>query len=286
MNASEQIITKQIEWANNKGLQLIGSAGDRGRKVYTTKVTDNLFKSLNDKTKKELNEGDGGELNGKEGKPAKIQALHSSSALGINVFDYWRGASDISIISASCGLSRADRELTGEIQFEQKFSIDDRFQYSPNLDVIIFPQSGKYRAFAIECKFTEAYSSRVHGGLDQKYFSNEDIWQNLSKTKCLAQEISPDDNNFKYLHAAQLVKHILGLNRKFSHSRYRFLYLWYDALGEPGFRHRQEVEEFAEIVRSDGVIFQEISYQDLIVHLAKYREEHTAYVKYLTSRYL
>lgn len=43
MNASEQIISKQIEWAKNKGLQLVGSDGDRGRKVYTTKIADNLL---------------------------------------------------------------------------------------------------------------------------------------------------------------------------------------------------------------------------------------------------
>lgn len=286
LNASEQIIAKQIAWAKNKGLPLVGSAGDRGRKAYTTKMADNLFKSLNDKTKYELEEGDGGELNGKEDRPAKIQALHSSSALGINVFDYWRGSTDISTITDSCGLSRADGELTGEIRFEQKFSIDDRFQYSPNLDVMIFPESGRYKAFAIECKFTEAYYSRAHGGLDQKYFADKGIWANLSNTKHLAQKISPDDNHFRHIHAAQLIKHILGLTRKFGHSRYRFLYLWYDALGEPGFRHRQEVKECAEIVRSDDVIFHEKTYQDLIVHLAKYREKHAAYVKYLTSRYL
>jgi len=47
LNATEQIIAKQIEWAKNKGLRLIGSAGDRGRKVYTTKIEDNLFLHLN-----------------------------------------------------------------------------------------------------------------------------------------------------------------------------------------------------------------------------------------------
>jgi len=70
---------EMIEWAKNKGLQLLGSAGDRGRRVYTTSIADNLFKQLNKKTKEEPESGDGGELNSKAGKPAKIQALHSSS---------------------------------------------------------------------------------------------------------------------------------------------------------------------------------------------------------------
>jgi len=286
LSASEQIISKQIEWAKNKGLQLVGSAGQRGRKVYTTTTADNLFKTLNKETKKELEAGDGRELNGKTDRPAKIQALHSSSALAINVFDYWRESTDISPITASCGLSRADRELAGEIQFEKKLSIDNRFQYSPNLDVVILPQSGRYIVYAIECKLTEAYSSRAHGGLDHKYLTNEDVWQNLSETQRLAKKLSPNDNLFRHLHAAQLIKHILGLNRRFGHSRYRFLYLWYDALGEPGYVHRKEVEEFADVVRSDGVVFHETTYQDVIICLGKYREGHGDYVKYLTSRYL
>jgi hypothetical protein len=194
---------------------------------------------------------------------------------------------DISLLFAACGFSRVGRKLHGEIQFEQKFSIDDRFQSSPNLDVVFFlSRSEKFKVFAIECKFTEAYSSRRHSGLDQKYFGNETVWENLSTTKPLAQEISPDDSRFEYLHAAQLIKHILGLNRKFGHSRYRFLYLWYDALGGPGFRHRQEVEEFAKVVRSDGVVFHATTYQDLIVRLSQHREEHEQYVTYLTGRYL
>lgn len=287
LNASEQIISKQIEWAKNKGLQLFGSAGNRGRRVYTKSIADNLFKSLSDKSRKELEGGDGGELNGNASQPAKIQALHSSSALGINLFDYWREQSDSSLLFAACGLSRAGNKLTGEIQFEQKFTIDDRFQYSPNLDVIfVHSQPHKFKVFAIECKFTEPYSSRGHSGLDPKYFSNGDIWHNLSATKHLGQEISPEDSHFKYLRAAQLIKHILGLNRKFGHSRYRLLYLWYDALGEPGFKHRQEVDEFADVVRSDGVVFHNTTYQDLIVGLARHRNKHEEYVKYLTDRYL
>jgi len=284
MNAYNLIISKQIEWAKNKGLQLVGSRRDRGRKVYTTSIGDNLFQPLNEKTREDLENGDGGELSVAKG-PAKIQALHSSSALGINVFDYWRKSTDLSIITASCGLSLAGSKLTGKILFEQKFSIDDRFQYSPNLDAVIIPQTGSYQVFAIECKFTEAYSSRSHAGLDSKYFENGDSWQKLPATKQLAQEISPDDTRFEYLHAAQLIKHILGLNRNFSHRHYRFLYLWYDALGEPGFRHRQEIEEFANVVRSDGVIFHEITYQDLIVRLAKHREDHSEYISYITERY-
>jgi hypothetical protein len=242
---------------------------------------------LNDETRKELDDGNGGELaTGVDG-PAKIQALHSSSALGVNVFDYWRGKPDISIITISCGLSDADHDLTGEIRFEQKYSIEDHFPIPSNIDVVIKPnRPDKHKVFAIECKFTEAYSSRGHGGLDSKYFENADNWEGLSATAKRAREISPVDNQYKYLHAAQMIKHILGLNRKYGNSHYRLLYLWYDGLGEPDYKHRQEIEEFTEIVRSDGVIFHATTYQDLIIGLAKNRENHSQYVSYLTERYL
>jgi hypothetical protein len=286
MNALEQIISKQIEWAKNKGLNLIGSQGARGRKVYTTKLQENLFQPLTTQARKDLEGGDGGELIGSERRPAKIQALHSSSALGINVFDYWQKSSDLSTLTSSCRISNKGRVFSGDIHFEYKFPVDDRFRFAPNMDVVILPHSRPYKCYAIECKFTEAYSGRGHGGLDPKYFDNDGIWDGLSETRQLADEISPDDKHFQFLHAAQLIKHILGLNRKFGKRHYRLLYLYYDAFGEPGFRHREEVDVFTDVARSDSVAFHHATYQELIIRLTQYREQHTEYVKYLTERYL
>ena len=175
MNISEKIIAKQIEWAKNRNINLIGSQGAKGRPVYTTTVDENLFQPLNEQTRKELIEGDGSELKIGANRPSKIQALHSSSALGINIFDYWRKFSDISVIVTACGLTRANSTMTGRIQFEQKFPIDDRFQYSPNLDVVIYPDNPrKIKVYGIECKFTESYSSRGHGGLDELGYLEKD----------------------------------------------------------------------------------------------------------------
>ena len=288
MNAVEYIISRQIEWANNKGKKLTGSQGERGRKVYTTSIKDNLFQPLNEETRVELGRGDGGELSEEYGTP-KIQALHSSSALGINVFDYWRNKADLSIITTSCGLTDAGYEITGEVRFEAKYPIVKSFRKHPNIDVVIeFQKGGRDRVFAIECKFTEAYSTCSHNGFKRKYFEHEDVWQNLSKTRILAEGIECHRKCFEYLDAAQLIKHILGLNRNhvLTHVPYRLLYLWYDAFGEPGQKHRKEIEEFAEVVCSDGVLFHATTYQELIKRLARHREDHPEYVSYLTERYL
>jgi len=51
--------------------------------------------------------------------------------------------------------------------------------------------------------------------------------------------------------------------------------------------HRDEIDAFTEIALSDGIHFSSLSYQELIIEIAKeYRQEHPEYVKYLTERYL
>jgi hypothetical protein len=101
------------------------------------------------------------------------------------------------------------------------------------------------------------------------------------------QRISPEDKEFKYLHAAQLIKHILAMKRQFGRGGFRLLYLWYDVLGEQGKCHQDEVAEFAKVTRQDGIKFNSITYQELITTLAnQLRSDHYEYIRYLTERYL
>ena len=76
MNAIEYIQTKQQIWAKSQGINLIGSKGDRGKKIYTTALNENLFLPMNSTVKQAFDEGDGNELNQYDGFPAKMQALH------------------------------------------------------------------------------------------------------------------------------------------------------------------------------------------------------------------
>ncbi len=107
----------------------------------------------------------------------------------------------------------------------------------------------------------------------------------LPNIKSLSKAISPDDTQFIHLHAAQLIKHILCLNRKFGHCAYRLLYLWYNSFGEAGCKHHQDVKPFAKVVHKDDVRFHVTTYQDLIINLAKFRERHERHITYLTNRY-
>jgi len=87
MNAHGYILSKQIQWAYRNNIVLIGSKVNRGRKAYTQKLGDNLFEPLMIEIRNNFKEADGGELTGN---PCKMQAVHSSSALGVNIFQYWK----------------------------------------------------------------------------------------------------------------------------------------------------------------------------------------------------
>jgi hypothetical protein len=62
LSAYEYIISKQIQWAMNQGLDLIGSAGDRGRPAYTRELKQNLFSPLGRSARTSFDQGNGNEI--------------------------------------------------------------------------------------------------------------------------------------------------------------------------------------------------------------------------------
>jgi hypothetical protein len=283
----EYIIAKQIQWAKNNNKPLIGSKGERGRATYTLDLNQNLFEPLLEENRKQFESGNGQETIGSPESPAKMQALHSSSALGVNVFQYWQKRGLIKEIASACGFCDRRSNYSKNIVFEDKHRIDTKFVIPPNIDVVFHNNdSSPYKLFAVECKFSEAYGGRAHGGLKSKYLDEKNLWTDLSALESLAREINPDDKRYTYLHAAQLIKHILGLRACVGSKGFKLLYLWYDVLGNEGAKHRAEVEEFTNIAKSDGINFHAMTYQELITILDRnYRTEHPEYVKYLTERY-
>lgn len=220
MKARKYILEKQIQWAKNRAIKLIGSKGNRGQRVYTSKLRQNLFEPLSTDVLKSFEKGDGNEINGSLNSPAKMQALHSSSALGVNIFHYWQRVKQVPLIAAACGFCNKGNNTSQRIVFEDKYSIDKRFQFSPNIDVVIHnSDTAKVKRFAVECKFSEAYAGRKHGGLDPKYIKLDILWKDIPGILSFAETISPDDNEFRYLHPAQLVKHILGLKNRIRERR-------------------------------------------------------------------
>ncbi len=288
MKSYEYILAKQTQWALNQGTPLVGSKGRHGRPAYTLELNQNLFEPLMPSVRDCFLLGDGNELTGNAENPAKMQAIHSSSALSVNIFQYWQNINQISLIAAACGFCRKGNDISERIIFEDKYPIDPKFQFSPNIDVVFWnSESSKFKRFAVECKFSEAYGSQGHSGLKLKYMSLGKLWEDIPNVHDLAESLCPDDTKFIHLHAAQLIKHILGLKANFGRNGFRLLYLWYDVLGEEGAIHRNEIKSFSETAIADGIKFHAMSYQELIIRLSnEYRQTHDRYIKYLTDRYL
>lgn len=281
MKPIQYIKAKQQLWANINNIVLVGSKLDRGEKAYTKSLTENLFQPLSSTTEKELKQGDGNELSSGI-YPAKIQALHSSSALTMNFFDFWKAQSDKSVIAKALSIPSHNIE---SIAFEKKYRIFSSSK-SPNIDVVFEYKDGS--SCAVECKFTEPFVHRNNNGLKEKYLADYD-WDPIPAIHKLAGTISPNDNHFLYLHAAQLVKHILGLMTCYNSdkTKFRLVYLYYDVYGEKGFYHQQEINEFVEVVKKDGICFTSITWQDVILNISNLSSyTNTEYTKYLVERYL
>ncbi len=287
MNALSYIKIKQIYWAKRHGLKLSGSKGAKGLPIYTEKLEDNLFESLTKSTQTQFESGDGGEIYDSANRVAKMKALHSSSAIAVNIFQYWDKINKVYQVAHACGLCNKGNQTAEKIKFEEKFSISKSFQFCPNIDVVIENNAkGQYEIFAIESKFSEAYGGYKHKGIDQQYIELP-IWDDIPNIYNFAQSISPDDKDYKYLHPAQLIKHILGLKNKYGKKAFRLLYLWYDVHGNESYFHRKEIERFSEIAKKDGIKFSNISYQKLLSNLAKhYYDGNEKYFNYITNRYL
>ena len=147
MNTLNYILSKQNQWARNSGIELIGSKGKRGKPAYTPTLEENLFEPLSLATIKSIREGDGGELTGN---PAKMQAVHSSSALGVNIFQYWQSIKQPDKIAHACRFCQKRTKVSRSIRFEAKYPISIKFRMGTNIDVVIENDpSAKYKVFAI-----------------------------------------------------------------------------------------------------------------------------------------
>jgi hypothetical protein len=289
MKAHEYILSKQTQWALNHGIKLIGSKEKRGRPAYTCELEQNLFEPMDPYVRQRFKQGDGNEIpEDSADNPAKMQAIHSSSALSVNVFYYWQEINQVPAIATACGFCQKGSAISQKIVFEDKYPIDNKFRFPPNIDVVFWnSESSQHKRYAVECKFTETYGSRRHSGLKAEYIGLSNVWQDIPALHEFAKSICPEDTTHHHLHVAQLIKHILGLKTGFGKVGFKLMYLWYDVLGEEGAVHRDEIERFSEIVQADGLSFHSLSYQELIIRLStEFRKGHERYITYLTERYL
>jgi hypothetical protein len=256
-------------WARTKGLQTARS--------YCRDVRDNI-PWLNDETRQEFAEADGNEFSGRGEEPPKIAALHSSSALAVNFFDYWRHRDKSALASA---LGPRNWPIT-QIRFEEKFptGIGPR---SPNIDVTFRYDSG--RLLAVESKFTEWLGHSGRKRLRDAYLErNRNVWAAVGLRG--AQKVAEQylEAGFDHLDVPQLLKHMLGLASQ--PSPWHLLLLWHRCDDERAPLMQDEIDRFRELLGTDGSNFSAMTYQQLWKRSAPaIRDEHPEYVEYITHRY-
>ena len=265
------IHNQQQAWAHQREIKF-------DKDGYTFSLDDNLLFSLLPEVKKEFQSGKGDEL-GSDEKRGKMQALHSSAALVVNVFQYWvnRNVSDIAL---ACGAPQGMTELHFEITHPTPLG-----GVPPHLDLEFW--GNKLKPLAIESKFTELYYRHTKRTIKTKYLSVPGLWAQLPRCEKLVRHIHEEEQgktSFVYLDAPQLLKHILGLATKFGPKGFQILYLWYEIPSIEAEKHRSEIVVFKEYV-GDEVDFRDMTYQELFKAINKLSSKDRDYVSYLHDRY-
>lgn len=286
---------RQSEWAEQRRISLQpGNPRSSGPALYTYSLEANLFEQLGTAATEEFRQGDGSALSGKRGSRPHLWALHSSDALTVNVFNYWK--------KRNCAQMARYLDLPGDgavdMHFEKKFPILSSGSKPPNIDVAIKFAPGFPCPWAgIECKFGEVYPAKRRKLFDEKYFApGTQSWEGLRHTRKLAETFKGDgrirEKTARHLDRGQLIKHLLGLrnwcrSNNTDPSGIVLIYLWYDADSVEARLHEEEVSNFAETLKSDNVNFKHMTWQALITRVVeKASDGDCDYAAYLKDRYL
>lgn len=220
-------------------------------KGYASRIEDVLLPGV-ERTdfERDLAAGAGNELD------HKFLAAHSSSQLVVNAFAPFRRQLPDLHIATHHGWST--------LQFEAKCEIwEDYRGIAPHLDALLTtPES----VMGIESKCTE-YLSHKPAKFRRSYFDN--ITDDRRSTRWFheLERLSAEPNAYRYLDAAQLVKHALGLAFSYPNGKITLLYLYWEPDNRDTFTeltvHRNEVDDFARRVAGERVTVEGLSYLDL-----------------------
>ena len=290
MTAQETILAEQRKRVTARRWSDSGEYQD-----YLAEYTANFIHEPNDEIKAEYNQGAGSEipteydsakqrgyrLNRGKVVPAKMQAIHSSSALVCNAFAYWADQQDRVPLQQALGCA----DVITDMAFEAK-KPTGLGGIPPHLDVV-FTCNG--RVHAVESKFSEQYQEKKKIVMGSKSY-DPTLWATFGLTKCaeLVKDINTGkmDGIFRYLSANQLLKHILGLWNT-DGAGFELIYLWYEVPGtSDSDRHKAEVEIFKGRIGNE-VNFRSITYQQLFAAIkAQCGGRHQDYFDRFSRRYL
>lgn len=266
MSPRSAIMEQQLMWARESG-RIADS------RAYLLTVEANLWRPMCEQSRAAFEKGSGSEL--KE----KMRALHSSSALAVNFFEFWVMADRTPLTHALC-LDEPINSIEFEAQYPTGLTGNP-----PNLDVCLALASG--HTVAIESKFCEWLSRKSPNKehFKPKYFLDGiELWtlRGLPACQSLALDIRNHVENFTYLDVPQLLKHALGLATRLN-TRFGLYYLYFDWPGPESVKHQEEIKRFERRVGLE-MRFRCATYQELFKRL-KAQDTATNYINYLGERY-
>ena len=243
--AGEKTIrARQLAWAKINSIPMDGS--------YCLKPEHNL-PWLSEGSERMLRRGM--DQFGRPRKPGKICALHSSSALGLNIFGYWQPR-DRAPLGRALGLTSAIQD----VRFERKF-VTGVLPRSPNLDAVLPLADGSI--FAIESKFTEWFGCSGAKPLRDAYLAEgADRWAKvgLAGAQAAAESylVSP---GYVRLDVPQLLKHMLGLATQ--PKPWHLALIWYKDPCKTADQMESEIARFKKDLGPNSAKFSAMTYQEL-----------------------
>lgn len=225
--------------------------------------------------------GRGSELTRGVSRPARMLSLCSSAALVANVFGYWHGRDALPLVQALGLGDRAGARLSFEEPLPTGLAGDP-----PMADVALRWPDGS--CVAIESKFAEWLERRPRNksALKDKYFpAGEGVWlaAGLPLCQAFADDLQAGRERPRFLHAAQLLKHALGLAKGGARPT-GLVYLYYDWPGRERDAHRGELERVLARVVPE-LDLRVLTYQELYRSLCATDGVDADYLGYLAARY-
>jgi hypothetical protein len=246
---------------------------------------ENLFVRLDGEELLAFEQADGNELE------AKMMAPHSSSALCVNFFRYWKLHGRIEfleVFAAAVFGRRVEASADSSMRFESKH----RFGGAPerrlvrgkpgNVDLDV--RLGRTHAILVESKFTEVFTEKPSRSISE--VNTRRYARALEAcVECDPLKILSAGPEFRYYQLAQRLLYTVDNEdpgfRTIPERRMLFLYFDYEDFQE-------ELRRFPEVVRP---VFREavsvLSYQDLFDTLSRALDgpTHRAWFDYMRSRY-
>ncbi|MEA2278750.1 MAG: hypothetical protein QOC78_3710 [Solirubrobacteraceae bacterium] len=222
---------------------------------YVERFEDVLLAGFSAQTKAavraQLSGKGGSELVARGSGAPKFQAAHSSACLAANVFAPFLVERD--------GVPLGEQTFSGETRLEVECASGLRGT-PPTLDCLVRGAA----VLAVESKCTEAFTAHqadFRPAYRQAMASVHPSWRSEY------ERLLEDPRRYRYLDAAQLLKHYLGLRRLFADQPVTLAYLYWEPANAsevaPCAVHRAEVAEFARRVADPRLTFVAMPYREL-----------------------